>query len=182
MSRKSNTLLTTSFKPNTDHRRLAKIFEGVIPNAIYFNRARFKLSTIFENSKKQKIKKIIIIEKHKKFNDKAWKIKLFFLKDNEFVLKTNYIIIWKVIDHLIYGFKEIPGEPPISSGLVLRKDFPMISNIFEEIFELQIGKKTGIWLGIDKSRSKTQIQLIDPVTFSPFFSAYISINSNGTSI
>lgn len=165
-------LVSTSRNPTASARRFAKLITH-ITNGTYFNRGKSSLQMLFDHALDKHEQMIIIVSEHPE--SQSYRVNVFEVKGIEIKKLEQEAVFSHIIDYKIYGWKNLPGHAPISTGAIVREQLPELSAFFQRVFGMIVGQKTQIWMQVDVFKDRKEVVFIDPTTMRPFFSAKVRL-------
>lgn len=166
-------LVTTSLKPTSDSRRLQKILSHILVRSERVSRGRLNFEEIHNRALQIQANYVFIIS-----HDRAehlLRVHIFSVSAKRMQKEPIYLEISEVIDHLIYGWEQLPGRPPLSTGGDFEAEYPDLTKILVKYFEMKLYEKTELWVAGNSTEHGTYLQCIDQLTLQPVFSLKIVI-------
>ena len=158
-------IITTSHRPSDQARMLARLCNHIIPNSTYENRGSKNEQMVFDFALERNAKFLLLLQSK---GNTVSRVLTYELNGVEIQQSDSYLKIYQFIDPKIYGWKDLPARGPLSISLEGRVlDVPLV-DFMEKYLSLQIGKKSELWLMLDKSQDTTFMQFTDALTMKPF--------------
>lgn len=167
-------LITTSREPSEQARILIKACKHVIPNAIELPRGNLNQFQINDHAQQLDARYVIFVNSK---GNKVDTLEIYRRTTDSLQKEPVKLKFYQYIDHMIFGFHQLPETGPLSTDLKARQEHPSLLDFFEAYFGLTYTKKQALWFTVDRigTSERAYIAFIDALTQKKFFYAEVEI-------